>query len=65
MRISKSGPEGNVFFIIGQTKKYMKEIGLSKDEAQAGVNRMMSAKGYDEAIAIAQELTDNAFEFVE
>jgi len=63
--IHSSAPDGNVWALIGYTKKVMKENGVPTEDMILQVRRITSAKSYEEAKDIMQEITDNAFEFID
>lgn len=64
MIISKSGPDGNAFAIIGATVRILKEFGLEKVEVDE-VMEKMQAGDYDELCRIAEEETEGMISFTE
>jgi len=45
-KIDLTGPEGNVFFLIGQAKGYAKQLGLDFDQIQ----KEMMSSDYENAV---------------
>ncbi len=62
MRIDVDAPEGNAFYIIGQVRRFMKEIG-DPDAHIEKVTKSMYECGYEELLEAAVEETKGWLEF--
>ena len=45
-----SGEDGNIFFIIGRTRRLMNRAGLPREEMDAFSKEVMDAESYDKAL---------------
>ncbi len=54
-RIDATGPNGNVFAVIGTARNLMRQIGLPRSEIDAVSARATKAQNYDEALGIIRE----------
>lgn len=61
-KVDLNGPDGNIFAIMAMTKNIMKSSG--RGDEWLNVQLKMMSGDYQNALDIAQEATNHAFEFV-
>lgn len=53
--IPTSGPDGNIFAILGTVRRLMRELGVPQSEIDALIKKIMSAASYEEALDAVRE----------
>lgn len=64
LQIDIAGPEGNAFAIISLVRSVLKQCNKT-DKIEDVINKLHSAKDYDELLVIAKRETFDLLEFVD
>lgn len=62
MKIDKSSPEGNAYFIMGQVHRLLKTVGREKEWPKA--QKEMTSGNYENLCRVAKEITFGSIEVV-
>lgn len=54
-RINATGPSGNVFAVIAQARRYLRDLGVASDKIEDMDRRARAAGSYAEALAVVRE----------
>ena len=57
VEVELAGPSGNIFAVMGNASAKLREVRCGK-EAKEMVERVMKAKGYEEALEIIEEYVE-------